>query len=85
MAEYGDKFYYTGGSTVLSDSNIDNLIFKQKDEINTILNTYDQTESVKMTVGVLREELKMLTDLKYRTPAKQMSLFADSEMATEPA
>ena len=80
--KYGDKFYYTGGVTVLSENNIDALIFNQKEEIKTTLNTYDQTESIKRAVGVLKEELEMLRDLKYRTPAKQMSLFSDFEKST---
>ena len=73
--EYGQKFYHTNGMTVLSEDNIDELIYDQKEEIKTIQNTCEPSPGVLMALKALREELALLRDLKARTPAKQLELF----------
>lgn len=73
--EYGNKFYHTGGTTILSEDNINDLIFRQKEEIKYIQNTYNQTPEIKMTIKALREELSGLRDLKSRTTGTQLDLF----------
>lgn len=73
--EYGQKFYHTKGCTVLTEDNINGLIFDQKEEIKSIQNTCDQTPGVLMALKGLREELALLRDLKSRTPGKQLELF----------
>jgi len=75
--KYGDKFFRTGGSTIVSKDNIDDLIFDQIEEIKEIQNYYDQTEEIKITIKALREELARLRDLKNRTPSAQLDLFPE--------
>jgi len=78
--EYGDMFYHTGGNTMVSEINIDDLIFDQIKEIQAIQNTYNPAD-VKMTIKTLKEELHNLMDLKQRTPGKQIDLFPEMEEA----
>lgn len=79
IMEYGNKFYKTGGYKIVSENNIDDLIFDQIEEIQTIQNRFDQTPEIKITIKALKEELSELRRLKSRTPRVQLDLFPEME------
>ena len=55
--EYGDKFYKAGGYTIVTEENIDDLIFDQKEKIKEIQKAYYQTPEIEATIKFLKKEL----------------------------
>ena len=77
--KYGDKFYKTGGCTIVSEDNIDDLIFDQMEEIQEVQKAYYQTPEIEATIKFLKEELCELRDLRSSAQGTQQDLFPEME------